>query len=194
MDVWQKTKNLLSKIDSIHSKIIIKRHLMKTGESVENLRVRGEIFLHLHGRLILGSNITICSGDNACIPMTSKIFVKEDALLMIGDDVGMSSINIHVFEKVIIGSGTMIGAGTVIFDTDFHFLDPIIRHSKDDADLAKTKPVNIGRNCFIGCNTIIKKGTIIGDNSIVSAGSVVSGTIPPNEIWAGNPAIFIKKL
>lgn len=48
-------------------------------------------------------------------------------------------------------------------------------------------------NCFIGANTVICSPVTIGRNSIVGAGSVVTKSIPDNEIWAGNPAKFIKK-
>ncbi|MCK5843786.1 MAG: hypothetical protein KAG97_03700 [Victivallales bacterium] len=40
----------------------------------------------------------------------------------------------------------------------------------------------------------IEDGVFIGENSVVGAGSVVVKSIPANEIWAGNPAKFIKKL
>lgn len=53
--------------------------------------------------------------------------------------------------------------------------------------------IKIGDYCFIGANTVIVSNVVIGDNSIVGAGSVVTKDIPPNEIWAGNPARFIKK-
>lgn len=33
----------------------------------------------------------------------------------------------------------------------------------------------------------------IGDNAIIGAGSIVTKSIPPNQIWAGNPARFIKE-
>ena len=54
--------------------------------------------------------------------------------------------------------------------------------------------VKIGNNVFIGTRTIILGGTTIGDNSIIGAGSVVKGKIPPNEIWVGNPARFLKTI
>jgi len=39
---------------------------------------------------------------------------------------------------------------------------------------------------------IILKGVTIGNNVIIAAGSVISKDIPNNEIWGGNPAVFIK--
>ena len=49
----------------------------------------------------------------------------------------------------------------------------------------------IGDNVFIGINSIILMGSHIGNNVIIGAGSVVSGKIPDNEVWGGNPAKFI---
>ena len=47
---------------------------------------------------------------------------------------------------------------------------------------------------FGGERSIILKGTQIGENSIIGAGSVVHGDIPPNSVYAGNPAKEVKKL
>lgn len=58
----------------------------------------------------------------------------------------------------------------------------------------KTKPVIIEEGAFIGGGTIILKGVVIGRHSVVGAGSVVTRSIPPGEIWAGNPARFVRKL
>ena len=41
---------------------------------------------------------------------------------------------------------------------------------------------------------MILKGVIIGEKSIIGAGSVVTKTVPPGEIWAGNPAKFVKRI
>lgn len=56
-----------------------------------------------------------------------------------------------------------------------------------------TKPVSIGNGAFIGAHSIILKGVSIGEKSIVGAGSVVTKGIPDGEVWAGNPAQFIRK-
>ncbi|MEI3417887.1 MAG: DapH/DapD/GlmU-related protein [Blautia sp.] len=55
-------------------------------------------------------------------------------------------------------------------------------------------PVVIKNGVFIGANSIILKGVTIGEKAIIGAGSVVTRSIPDGEIWAGNPARFIRKI
>ena len=54
------------------------------------------------------------------------------------------------------------------------------------------KEVFIGDNVFIGAHSTILKGVKIGKNSIIGACSVVTKSVPDNEIWAGNPAKFVR--
>jgi acetyltransferase-like isoleucine patch superfamily enzyme len=123
------------------------------------------------------------------------IFVVNRGHLKIGNNVGMSSTAIICHNQITIGDNVRIGGNTVIYDTDFHSLDYRDRiNIPEIKDTIKTKPVHIGENVFIGAHTTILKGTFIGNNSIIGAGSLVSGHIPENEIWGGNPANFIKKI
>jgi acetyltransferase-like isoleucine patch superfamily enzyme len=48
--------------------------------------------------------------------------------------------------------------------------------------------IRIGRNVWIGANSVILDGSVIGDNSIVVANSMVNRRFPPNSIIQGNPA------
>lgn len=41
--------------------------------------------------------------------------------------------------------------------------------------------------------TLVVKPVTIGERAIIGAGSVVTKDIPANEVWAGNPAKFIRK-
>jgi acetyltransferase-like isoleucine patch superfamily enzyme len=52
--------------------------------------------------------------------------------------------------------------------------------------------ITIGKNVWIGANSIILQGVSVGDGAIVGAGSIVSKDIPPYTVWVGNPARKIK--
>jgi acetyltransferase-like isoleucine patch superfamily enzyme len=54
------------------------------------------------------------------------------------------------------------------------------------------KTTTIGHDVWIGDNVLVKAGLKIGSGSIIGMGSVVTKDIPPYQIWAGNPARFIK--
>lgn len=56
------------------------------------------------------------------------------------------------------------------------------------------KEITIGKNVWIGASSVILPGVTIGDNSIIGALSLVNKDIPGNEVWAGNPARFIKNI
>lgn len=58
-------------------------------------------------------------------------------------------------------------------------------------DMVKVGKVIIYDHCFIGANSTILCNVRIGPDSIVGAGSVISGDVPPNSVYAGNPATFI---
>lgn len=55
----------------------------------------------------------------------------------------------------------------------------------------KFGPIIIKDNCMIGINSIILPNIEIGPNSVIGAGSVVTKNVPPNSVYAGNPAKFI---
>lgn len=51
----------------------------------------------------------------------------------------------------------------------------------------------IGNDVWLGARVIVLGGVTISDGAVVGAGSVVTRDIGPYEIWAGNPAKFIRK-
>lgn len=55
-----------------------------------------------------------------------------------------------------------------------------------------SKPVVIGRDCWICSGAIINPGVTIGDRSIVAAGAVVTKDVPPGSVVAGVPAVQIR--
>lgn len=94
-------------------------------------------------------------------------------------------------ENITIEEGVIISTGCKIIS---HYIDPVKMTPEDR--LANRYPVGdvlIKKNAFIGMGSMIIKPVTIGEDAIIGAGSVVNQDIPDHEIWAGNPARFIRK-
>lgn len=63
---------------------------------------------------------------------------------------------------------------------------------QSDADWQVT-PTVVGQGASIGSSSTILCGITIGAGALIGAASLVLTDVPPGEIWAGNPAKFIKK-
>ena len=92
---------------------------------------------------------------------------------------------IAVHERVIIGEGTLLSPNVLIYDHDHVFDSETGVHRKD----FRTKPIVIGKNCWIGANTVILKGTTIGDNCVIGASSVVKASIPKGTVYVQKKCI-----
>lgn len=167
-------------------------------ETLGSLRTRGVPYFYRtpHSVIRIGEDCSIWSSfrsNNIGSMCRSRICTQTPkARIEIEPRVGMSGVTITAHEQVTIGADTIIGAGTVITDSDWHCLTPdvVSRHNT----LGKSAPVTIGRNVFIGTRCIILKGVTIGDHAVIGAGSVVSSDIPDRVIAAGNPCRIIKNL
>lgn len=87
----------------------------------------------------------------------------------------------------------MVGANTCIWDTDFHSINYLDRRILGIENF-ECASIAIGFDVFIGANCLILKGVSIGDRAVIGAGSVVVNNVPSDQIWAGNPARFIRSL
>lgn len=85
---------------------------------------------------------------------------------------------------ITIEKGVTITRGTTILT---HFLDPTQK-----GRMYRLGRVKIEEDVFIGCNVTICNTVTIGKGAIVGAGSIVTKDIPPYQVWAGNPARYIK--
>ncbi|RIM07161.1 acyltransferase, partial [Staphylococcus cohnii] len=62
-------------------------------------------------------------------------------------------------------------------------------------DHLEGKDVRLGKNCWLGMNSVILPGVSLGDNTIVGAGSIVTKSFDEgNVVIAGNPAKIVKQL
>ncbi len=153
---------------------------------------------------IKGSTISIGKGSLICSrshqtalgvnhPVVLRT-LKPGSELLIGSWVRMSGTTVCAAEKVIIGNRCVIGANATIVDTDFHSLNPSVRSSPNDDQMALHSPVEIGDDVFIGGGSFILKGVKIGNGAVIGAGSVVTKNVPELGIVAGNPAKLIGRV
>jgi len=177
-------------------KLIMKATKVKYGRKLL-LKGTPVIFNKKGAKLQIGSDCIIKSSflSNLVGLYSRTIIVTRtpEAEIIIGDHVGISGATIYARKSIHIGDNTNIGGNVKILDNDFHPIE-IEARIQDDKSKIGTKPIIIGRNCFIGCNSIILKGTVLGDGCVVGAGSVVCGKFEANSVIAGNPARIIKKL
>ncbi len=123
----------------------------------------------------VGKNVSFITLPNVEYPISWPVFASEPYLVEIGDN------------SIISFNTTFI-----THDGSLHNFKKLLDEEERD-NLVTLGKIKIGKNCFIGCNSIILPDVSIGDNSIIGAGSVVTKNIPEGEVWAGCPAKFIKK-
>ncbi len=162
----------------------------------KNFSVSGRIFAVSNTRdgIRIGDDVRINScraanpigGDSKTI-----LFAKGDGKIRIGNGCGISNATLFACENITVGNNVLLGNGVKIYDTDFHWLQFEKRMSEPGGAV---RPVTVKDGAFIGAFSIILKGVTIGEKSVVGAGSVVTKSIPDGEIWAGNPARFIRKV
>ena len=86
-----------------------------------------------------------------------------------------------------IGDNVQLSHGTQIYTRN---------HNQDNLKLLdNAKPVNIGKDSWLGANAIILPGVQLGEHTIVGAGSVVTKSFPKGFcIIVGVPAKKIKDI
>lgn len=101
------------------------------------------------------------------------------------------NLNINGCGKVEIGDNNLFAWNVTLLPQmhDYHKYK-----GTDSRKTSLSKPIKIGNNNYIGCQTIICGGVEIGDNCVIGAGSVLRGQFPSNSLIIGNPAKIVKKL
>lgn len=196
MRIWRKVKKNLRKYQHLLwnpiNRITFFLNAVSCGSGLESY---GKVYvINDDGEINIGKDVRMNSGDwTTAIGSGHRIWihVKKNAKLKIGNHVGISNAGIVCMKEIVIEDNVLLGSGCRIYDTDFH---GILSENRLDETQIVTKPILISQNVFIGSDVTILKGVTIGEGSVVGAGSVVAKDIPPNQIWAGNPARFIKKV
>jgi len=131
-------------------------------------------------------------GDNTVI----KNYVELRKNTKIGKDCYIDS-RVSTSGNCTIGDGVTLRYATIIARGceigDGSYLCP--RVMTNNLDIGKTQigGAKVGKNCFIGTNSVLQHGIEIGDNVVTGSLALVTKDIPSNEIWFGMPAKFYKK-
>lgn len=149
---------------------------------------RGNILLFKapDSQITIGKNCTFNSSskfnfrgiNHPCILQTTF-----GGKIELGDKCSFSGVSIVSNVSVILGEKVMCGTNVIIGDRNDH---------EDLYPRFQPKPVKIGKNVWIGMNSVVMRGVTIGNNVIIGANSIVTKDIPENAIAAGNPCKVIK--
>jgi acetyltransferase-like isoleucine patch superfamily enzyme len=146
-------------------------------------------------RIILSDGVHINSAPRSnplgCFQPSVLRTLAPNAELRLASRVGISAAVLCAGIQITIGEDTIIGAGAMLLDNDFHALNPDGTWRSEYAECSR--PIKVGRSVFIGARAIILKGVEIGDAAIIGAGAVVTHNVPPSAIFAGNPAREVGK-
>lgn len=125
------------------------------------------------------------------VRLRSPLFVKKPKNIYLDDNVSLNkNCMLLAHGEIRIGANSLIGPNVTIVTVnhDYHKQGMEAQYSRI------FKPVTIGKNTWIGANTLILPGVDIGDNAVIGGGSVVTKDVGAGEMFVGNPARFKKKI
>lgn len=114
---------------------------------------------------------------------------KVNGDILLGKDVARYFANsggcyFSAINGIEIGDGTIFAPGVKVISAN-HDVDDFNNHIKKE-------PIRIGKNCWLGANSVILPGVQIGDGVIVAAGAVVTKSFQDQVVVGGVPAKIIK--
>lgn len=156
-----------------------------------------ELYNRIAPDVVLGEDVKLFGFVNAygcMIGSHSKVgaFVEIQKNAVIGEYCKISS---HTFicEGVHIGNGVFIGHN-VTFTNDRYPRAVNADGSLQTGDDWKVVETIVEDGAAVGSGTTILCGLTIGARAMIGAGSVVTKSVPAGELWAGNPARYIRKV
>ena len=156
-----------------------------------------EMFQGIAPDVKLGEDVKIYNFVNAygCkIGDRTKVgtFVEIQKGAFIGSDCKISSHS-FICEGVKIGNRVFIGHNVTFINDKYPAATNPDGSMQNDADWSVV-PIVVEDEVSIGSSVTVLCGVTIGKKAVVGAGSVVTKDIPPFQVWAGNPARFLKNV
>lgn len=156
------------------------RNVISEGALIGANVVIGE-FVVIEAGVVIGDNTVIKN----FVELRENTKIGKNCLI---DSRVTTSGDCEIGNNVVIRYESIIGKKCKIGDNSF--LAARIMTNNLNTDRHQIGAAQIGKNCFIGTNTVFQHGVTVGDNAITGAMSFVNKDIPPGEIWIGSPAKF----
>jgi acetyltransferase-like isoleucine patch superfamily enzyme len=156
-------------------------------------------YIYISKDLKLGKNVRLSKFINlygCAIGDNTKIgaFVEVQKNAKIGKTCKISS-HTFVCEGETIGDNRFIGHSVIFINDNYpRAVNPEGNLESEEDWAARFVKTDIGNIVSTGSNATIVGGVTIGKGSIIGAGSVITQDIPPNQIWAGNPAKMLRDI
>lgn len=164
--------------------VLLKNILSLPGRLVTHISL-----LSVMQEAIVDKTAAICSGVKFYRGKIGKYSYIGNNSFVIDTDIGnFTSISTDCY----IG-GTSHPTDWVSTSPVFHKWGNIMKKNFSYHEYEIFKRTVIGNDVWIGNRVMIKAGVKIADGAVVGMGSIVTKDIGPYEIWAGNPAKFIRK-
>ncbi len=129
-------------------------------------------------------------GDNTAIYNNSKIILNNGRLI-IGKNCSLGEYGIYnTFSNIVLGDNVLT-ADRVSFITNIHDYEDINIPIKLQG--GGSKEIIVGDGTWIGVNATLLAGCNIGKNCIIGANSVVKGSYPDYCVIVGTPARVVKR-
>ncbi len=131
---------------------------------------------------------TLEIGDGVEVLQDSWLIAHPGDTLSLGDRVFISQ-HCTVSGSVRIGADTLIGGYVTIIDGN-HVIGDTDRPISAQGGVQK--PIDIGRDVWIGTNAVILQGISIGDHAVVAANATVTKDVPAWSVVGGTPARVLR--
>ena len=158
-----------------------------------NYKIRYEGTIQIDNSFNFGKYFNLNISDKNCLLTIKKnvrmrnycsILLSEGSQLTISEGVFINNYcSINCLGEITIGADTLLGEGIRIYDHNHKYKDKDILIQYQGYSIGK---VIIGKNCWIGSNTIILNNVEIGDNVIIGANNLIYKSIPANQIIKAN--------